>query len=295
MATRARILADYVSSGVTAAEFDRLDGIGSATVGLTDSQTLTNKTLTSPTLTTPALGTPSAGVMTNMTGAVTASIVDNAVTLAKMAGGTDGNIISYDASGDPVAIATGNDGQVLTSTGAGSPPAFEAAGGGGLDGVTTGSGNVTITDGDLILGTSGKGIDFSATSDGTGVDASELLADYEEGTWTAAYTGGSFINQHSYYVKIGNLVHIQAWIYSGYGGSTVTPAMPVLGLPYTSSLTTLNAIGGGALVYHNNSSDINIQWNVPGNSTTIEMRSGNASHTMPAAASYYLSGTYSTQ
>ena len=50
---------------------------------------------------------------------------DNAVTLAKMTGGTDGNIISYDASGDPVAIATGTDGQVLTSTGAGSPPAFE--------------------------------------------------------------------------------------------------------------------------------------------------------------------------
>ena len=46
-----------------------------------------------------------------------------------MAGGTDGNIISYDASGDPVAIATGSDGQVLTSTGAGSPPAFETAGG----------------------------------------------------------------------------------------------------------------------------------------------------------------------
>lgn len=48
-----------------------------------------------------------------------------------MAGGTDGNIISYNASGDPVAIATGSDGQVLTSTGAGSPPAFEAAAGGG--------------------------------------------------------------------------------------------------------------------------------------------------------------------
>ena len=89
-------------------------------------KTLTNKTLTSPTLTTPALGTPASGVMTNMTGAVTASIVDNAITLAKMAGGTDGNIISYDASGNPVAIATGSDGQVLTSTGAGSPPAFEA-------------------------------------------------------------------------------------------------------------------------------------------------------------------------
>ena len=61
----------------------------------------------------------------------TAEIADNAVTLAKMAGGTDGNIISFDASGDPVAISTGSDGQVLTSTGAGSPPAFEAAAGGG--------------------------------------------------------------------------------------------------------------------------------------------------------------------
>ena len=66
--SRARILADYVAGGVTAAEFDRLDGIGSAAVGLTDSQTLTNKTLTSPTLTTPALGTPASGVVTNLSG-----------------------------------------------------------------------------------------------------------------------------------------------------------------------------------------------------------------------------------
>ena len=58
-------------------------------------------------------------------------LADNAVGLAEMAGGTDGNIISYDASGDPVAIATGNDGQVLTSAGAGAPPVFEDAAGGG--------------------------------------------------------------------------------------------------------------------------------------------------------------------
>ena len=58
-------------------------------------------------------------------------IADNAITLAKMASGTDGNLISYDASGNPVAIATGSDGQVLTSTGAGSPPAFEALAAGG--------------------------------------------------------------------------------------------------------------------------------------------------------------------
>ena len=40
-----------------------------------------------------------------------------------MAPGTDGNIISYDANGDPVAVATGG-GTGLTSAGAGSPPTF---------------------------------------------------------------------------------------------------------------------------------------------------------------------------
>ena len=55
----------------------------------------------------------------------TSDLADDIVSLAKMAGGTDGNVITYDASGNPAVVATGNDGQVLTSTGAGSPPAFE--------------------------------------------------------------------------------------------------------------------------------------------------------------------------
>ena len=61
----------------------------------------------------------------------TAQIADNAVTLAKLAGGTDGQIITFDANGDPVAVGPGTDGQVLTSTGSGSPPAFEDASSGG--------------------------------------------------------------------------------------------------------------------------------------------------------------------
>ena len=54
------------------------------------------------------------------------TVADNAIGLGQMASGVDGNVISYDSSGNPVAVATGSDGQVLTSTGAGSPPAFEA-------------------------------------------------------------------------------------------------------------------------------------------------------------------------
>jgi hypothetical protein len=74
-------------------------------------------------------------------------LASNAVTLAKMASGTDGNIISYDASGNPVAIATGTDGQVLTSAGAGAQPAFEdvAAGGKVVQVVNTKTGAVAST------------------------------------------------------------------------------------------------------------------------------------------------------
>jgi len=60
----------------------------------------------------------------------TAMIADDAVSLAKMASGTDGNLITYDASGNPAHVATGSSGQVLTSNGAGAAPTFQAAAGG---------------------------------------------------------------------------------------------------------------------------------------------------------------------
>ena len=52
-------------------------------------------------------------------------ITDGIISLPKLTDGTDGNLISYDASGNPVAVATGSDGQVLTSAGAGAVPTFE--------------------------------------------------------------------------------------------------------------------------------------------------------------------------
>jgi len=55
-----------------------------------------------------------------------ANIANDAIGLTELKAGTDGQIITYDASGNPTAVGPGTDGQVLTSTGAGSPPAFEA-------------------------------------------------------------------------------------------------------------------------------------------------------------------------
>jgi len=55
-----------------------------------------------------------------------ADIADDAVGLAEMAAGTAGNIITYDASGNPAAVATGTSGHYLKSQGAGAAPVFAA-------------------------------------------------------------------------------------------------------------------------------------------------------------------------
>ena len=171
------------------------------------------------------------------------NIADNSVGLAAMAGGTDGVIITYDASGNPVHVGPGSDGQVLTSTGAGSPPAFEDAAG-GVDGVTTGSGNVTITDGNLIVA-DGHGIDFSATGDtsvtGT-TSGAELLDDYEEGQWTPAIKVGGAGNvsisgsqDKGRYVKIGNFVTIWGYFQlSSKGSDNGDGHVAIDGVPYNS-------------------------------------------------------------
>ena len=98
------------------------------------------------------LGVPSDATVTS------GKIANDAVTLAKMASGTDGNIISYDASGNPVAVATGSAGQVLTSAGAGAPPTFAAASS-GLTLIKTQTVSSNVSSVDFVNGTGGCVID----------------------------------------------------------------------------------------------------------------------------------------
>ena len=60
------------------------------------------------------------------TALVTDDIADDAVTLAKIASGTDGELITWDASGNPAAVGAGTSGHFLKSQGAGSVPVFAA-------------------------------------------------------------------------------------------------------------------------------------------------------------------------
>lgn len=103
---------------------------------------------------------------------------------------------------------------------------------------------LTLTTENLIIGTSGKGIDFSATS-GTGT--SELLNDYEEGTWTPNLAGTEVLtNVAGVYTKIGRQVTV-SFKYTvttlGTGSSTT-----ISGLPFTSS----SLAHGGVVTYFEN-------------------------------------------
>jgi hypothetical protein len=87
--------------------------------------------------------------------------------------------------------------------------------------------NVTVSAGNLVIGTSGKGIDFSATP-GTGT--SELLADYEEGTWTPGSGTNSTVNSVSsaFYTKVGRIVNAYAY----FNVTTTSASITITGLPF---------------------------------------------------------------
>ena len=76
------------------------------------------------------------------------------------------------------------------------------------------SGDVKIVTGNVVMGTSGKGIDFAAkTPDGSGTVGSEVLNDYEEGTFTptvgaSSGTGFTVTINSAIYTKIGRAVTV---------------------------------------------------------------------------------------
>jgi len=100
---------------------------------------------------------------------------------------------------------------------------------------------------------SGKGIDFSATSDAPGA-TSELLDDYEEGTWTPAFSGGDYTftynRQKGSYTKIGNRVFIDCVLYvhpTTAPSGTVDGNLAVIGLPYAHDIQNdVDVVGGVA-------------------------------------------------
>ena len=101
--------------------------------------------------------------------------------------------------------------------------------------------SVTASTGNFVVGTSGQGVDFSATP-GTGT--SELFADYEEGTWTPTVDGSTtagiatYNAQFASYTKVGNRVIFSAYI--AWSAHTGTGNMRISGLPFTIANSSTN-------------------------------------------------------
>ena len=118
------------------------------------------------------------------------------------------------------------------------------------------AGNVTITNGNLVIGTNNKGIDFSATANATVMNEgysttaptmdNELLKTYERGTWTGSIRGYDHAGGAGWgnvattagtnsstgrYIRIGNVVH--CWIrFTGITWDTSWTYPSIIGVPF---------------------------------------------------------------
>jgi hypothetical protein len=118
---------------------------------------------------------------------------------------------------------------------------------------STRTGDQTIVNGNLVIGTAGKGIDFSADPSAAGM-TSELLDDYEEGTFTPAYQTSNnditFTPQaavNGKYTKVGNQVFFSLFIRGNITGGTGD--LRITGLPFAA--VTVNSAGTPASISAN--------------------------------------------
>tara|TARA_R110002020_G_scaffold41814_2_gene122912 strand:- start:2581 stop:4146 length:1566 start_codon:yes stop_codon:yes gene_type:complete len=129
--------------------------------------------------------------------------------------------------------SSGNGGSIRIFTNGNQAFTFGADGSGG---------DLTIADGDLVIGTAGHGINFSAESPSGSGSASALLDDYEEGSWTPALavTSGSLTvtldgTTNAKYVKIGK--QVTCWFYiltDVFTPNTASALVQIDGQPFAS-------------------------------------------------------------
>ena len=127
---------------------------------------------------------------------------------------------------------------------------------------------------------SGQGIDFSATADGGTSTPSELLDDYEEGTFTPSFIAGTvsggYTRQVGEYTKVGRLVTFILTVDGDGNLQGAAQALQIGGLPFTSR--NVSEVGGAQVSYPGNFDTTNDRrfWLVSQNSTTLSYRSATA-------------------
>jgi len=161
-----------------------------------------------------------------------------------------------------------------------------------------GDGNVAIADGNVTFA-SGHGIDFSATGDGSGTDSSELLDDYEEGTFTPAFGDSvTTATANGRYTKIGRLVNFSIEIGTSVSNITGGVTAGITGLPY--AVPTNQSAGSCFSQYVDNGPFTTVYVYSTGPTLYLYEQSSSSYHPMQyadmndASAFFYIQGTYIT-
>lgn len=162
------------------------------------------------------------------------------------------------------------------------------------------TGNVTVNTGNLVIGTAGKGIDFSADGQAAGM-TSELLDDYEEGTFTPFSYGtssagvGTYTATNGFYVKVGSIVYFSIEI--NQTNHTGTGSIRIGGLPFASKSGEIATIAPLSVNLALDASNT-LGAQIPGNTSFLILYNipvgGGAAGTVAMDTSFYLtlSGTY---
>jgi len=181
----------------------------------------------------------------SVAGVPTASIRDDAVTLAKLAAGTDGELITWDASGDPAAVAVGTATHVLTSNGAGAAPTFQAAGGGAWAKVANSTGGTDVASIEYTaLGTKDIWMRLRGVSTNSGGGQSLRLQIAQGGSFVTSGTGynsAGFFSEGSDAIAISDL-RDASYVDLDPGRSGVPASVDAI-RDYTIDITILNPGG----------------------------------------------------
>jgi hypothetical protein len=151
------------------------------------------------------------------------------------------------------------------------------------------TGNVSISTGNVVMATSGKGIDFSAVTGGTGTATGNVLNDYEEGTFTATLKGGTTdptiaVTTTGKYTKIGNQVFVRI-MFGNVSTVGASGTISITGLPFTSA-TTPEQIG--YLMVENMATFTNSSLSsyLPASSTTLSLYTSTSNSVITAITHY---------
>jgi len=141
--------------------------------------------------------------------------------------------------------------------------------------------------------TANKGINFSAYAT-SGNPSSNLLDDYEEGTWDPT-NSNLHATQYGYYTKIGRYVFCTVKL----NGASGSISANIAGLPFTSISDTATGVnsygwGGGPVTWHNDTSGQTYTINVEPNDSSFYMFYGTVSKEVSNGKTYVCNFSYMT-